>query len=56
MLYIVGDQDHDDVLTEAGEKAVELNKERAKQALQDLIAKRRLSPRARDNVRKILGR
>lgn len=56
LLYIVGDQDHDDVLTEAGEKAVELNKERGKQALRDLVAKRRLSPRARDKVRKILDR
>lgn len=56
LLYIVGDQDHDDVLTEAGEKAVELNEERGKWALRDLVAKRRLSPRARDRVRTILGR
>ncbi|MFJ8962788.1 hypothetical protein ACIRG5_25690 [Lentzea sp. NPDC102401] len=56
LLHIAGDQDHDDVLTEAGEKAVELNEERGKQALRDLVAKRRLSPRARDKVRKILSR
>jgi hypothetical protein len=56
LLYIVGDQDHDDVLVAAGEKAVELNKERGKRALRDLVAKRRLSPRARDKVGKILGR
>jgi hypothetical protein len=56
LLHIVGDEDHDDVLIEAGERAVELNEERGKRALRDLVAKRRLSPRARDKVRKILGR
>ncbi|MFD9702483.1 hypothetical protein [Lentzea sp. NPDC059081] len=56
LLHVVGDQDHDDVLIEAGERAVELNAERGKRALRELVAKRRLSPRARDKVRKILER
>lgn len=54
--HIVDDQDHEDVLFAAGVKAVEIDKERGKRMLRDLSESRRVSPRTREKIRKVLGR
>ncbi|MFS8103849.1 hypothetical protein LFM09_42690 [Lentzea alba] len=54
--HIAGDQDHEDVLFAAGVRAMEINAQRGKQILRDLAESRRVSPRTREKIRKVLAR
>lgn len=53
--HIVDDQDHEDVLVTAGVRAMEINKDLGKRMLRGLSESRRLSPRTRDKIRKLVG-
>lgn len=54
--HIVGDQDREDVLFAAGVRAMEIDKERGKHLLRNLAESRRVSPRTREKIRRVLGR